>query len=610
MRLRPFFLPMSTEPFSMCSAFLHQHIGYKPVEETDPEWLQSLALTFVVWYVHREGGASGPFDLFAHPPALSVALVTCAVASSSSAIQHHDDHLRSLADSIETDEASMAILGTLSINAVHDISELQLVYMSLLSLVRMIDLLNFTNGSAAFGNKSAKKAFTLMSFLPSWVPFASTRLLHHISVLTACQKVDERRQSAPKTWLPRLLDNELEVAKAEQVFTQLVDLANSMSTVRPIEFESRIETEAVPPQRTSNPIDDDQQRQFVHQRHSAHENGSNRLQTPYTSARSPLQSATTTTDVDPRSRSPNRDFARLRASQPHVMRGFVNRQRRPFRSRPISSGSPNRALGDVRAENPTTPSRGGFQPRHSCGPGRRSSLTAVRPLYSPYNQSASSALGQTATEAAVSRLLGDGSEVTKAEQVLAQLDDVANSMSTVHPIEFESRAEAVKAIPSQLISNRIDAYQRHSDPGNGSTKLQTPVTPPYMSARSPDQSGTTATDTDPRSRSPYRGVARLQTSQPQVMRGFVNRQRRPFRCGHISSGGPNRALGDVRAENRTPPSRGGFRPHRSLGPGRKSSFAAARPLFTPCNQSASSAWGQMAIEAAVQQLKATAINQE
>ncbi|VDN14859.1 unnamed protein product, partial [Dibothriocephalus latus] len=77
---------------------------------------------------------------------------------SSSAIQQHDDRLRSLANSLESDGASKAALGTLSIKTVHDINQMQLIYMSLLSLVRMMDLINFTNGSAAFGNKSATKA--------------------------------------------------------------------------------------------------------------------------------------------------------------------------------------------------------------------------------------------------------------------------------------------------------------------------------------------------------------------------------------------------------------------------------------------------------------------
>ncbi|BHF69433.1 hypothetical protein SprV_0301247700 [Sparganum proliferum] len=408
MRLRPFFLPMSKEPFAMCSAFLHQHIGYKPVEETDPEWLQSLAVTFVIWYVHRETDASGPFDLFAHPPALSVALIACAVASSSSAIQQQDDRLRSLVGSLESDQASKAVLGTLSINAVHDISQMQLVYMSLLSLVRMIDLINFTNGSAAFGNKSAKKAFTVMSFLPGWVPFACTRLLHHISVLTACQKVDERRESASKIWLPKLLCDESEVTKAEHAFAKLADLANSMCTVHPIKFESRVESvEALPPQSTPNPVEGYQRNQFARQRHSDPVNGSTRSQTlarpPYTSVRPSRQSATAVTSVDPRSRSPNRSVARLPTSQPRVMRGFANRQRRPFRYDHISGG-PSRAFGDVRTEASTPPRRGGFQPRRPYDPRKQSSLVSARPSHPPSNQSASSAWGHMNIEAAVQQL--------------------------------------------------------------------------------------------------------------------------------------------------------------------------------------------------------------
>lgn len=247
-QLSPFYLPLSTNPTAVCHAFLRQQLGYDhPSDTVSPNWLPSVALTLALWYVNQNVDVSGKaMDLYAHPTLLSVALCTCVMACSSAPdLQTINAHYNSLADSFEQTLP-------LRVPVVHEVNQLQLIYMSLLSLIRILDAITMTSVSANF-TQTSLYSFAVMHFLPPWFVFGSSRLVHHMSrVLSAEQSVEARQQAVLATWLPKLLPESQENANTEisLVFNCLVDLVKTISsTLHPVKFQSKLDIVEPPPTR-------------------------------------------------------------------------------------------------------------------------------------------------------------------------------------------------------------------------------------------------------------------------------------------------------------------------------------------------------------------------
>ncbi|CAH8622513.1 unnamed protein product [Dicrocoelium dendriticum] len=94
-----------------------------------------------------------------------------------------------------------------SIEVVHQLSELQLVYVELQHLTTLLEVLSICNDVAddPTGGDSALADERRLILWPGWVMFSSGRLLHWLVQALACASPDDRIDRLKNRWIPALL---------------------------------------------------------------------------------------------------------------------------------------------------------------------------------------------------------------------------------------------------------------------------------------------------------------------------------------------------------------------------------------------------------------------
>lgn len=216
--LKPSPLPTSEDSAKTCASFVYKNIGYQM--KSVGNWVEMLALTLTLWHVSTH--PDGKFEILNQTTALAVALVVCAVEASNGNLNFR--RLNELADDMACDY---------HVDVVHEINEIQLLYISLLSLLRLVNALSVCEGVN-------KEDFGILSFPGGGRIFPSSRLIHNLAVALK----DSRDRESLNIWLERLLSpiqNVECVQKATESMIHLARILCEMWIVRPIEFSSHCE---------------------------------------------------------------------------------------------------------------------------------------------------------------------------------------------------------------------------------------------------------------------------------------------------------------------------------------------------------------------------------
>ncbi|KAL5107950.1 hypothetical protein TcWFU_007059 [Taenia crassiceps] len=229
--LRPSHLSTSEDPTKACASFVYKNVGYQM--KSVGNWVEMLALTLTLWHVSTHPGVK--FNILNQTTALAVALIVCAVEASNGDLNFR--LLNELADGMACDY---------NVDVVHEINELQLFYISMLSLLRLVNALIVCEGV----NKENPE---ILSFPLGGRIFPSSRLIHNLAVTL---KGSQDRESL-NIWLERLLSPIQNAEYVKQATESMVYLARTlceMWVMRPIEFSSQCEL--LPFSSSRNPFSD------------------------------------------------------------------------------------------------------------------------------------------------------------------------------------------------------------------------------------------------------------------------------------------------------------------------------------------------------------------
>ncbi|KAM7542537.1 hypothetical protein Aperf_G00000010439 [Anoplocephala perfoliata] len=222
--LRPLTLPNCDDLSEMCISFIHQHTGCRLKSVNN--WIEILALTLTLWHKSKHPNAN--LDILEEPTALATALLDCAVVASGGKLTAQ--HLSQLAGEMSCGYNQ---------NILHEIGELQLLCISLLSLIRLISAVGACESSRNLDIGTVK--------LPQGDQFfSSSQLIHNLAVALA----ESPDRKSLNVWINKIL-SPLENAEISQKATlNMIMLTRSlceMRTVHPIEYVSRRETLPFPP---------------------------------------------------------------------------------------------------------------------------------------------------------------------------------------------------------------------------------------------------------------------------------------------------------------------------------------------------------------------------
>ncbi|KAM7542532.1 hypothetical protein Aperf_G00000010432 [Anoplocephala perfoliata] len=222
--LRPLTLPNCDDLSEMCISFIHQHTGCRLKSVNN--WIEILALTLTLWHKSKHPNAN--LDILEEPTALATALLGCAVVASGGKLTAQ--HLSQLAGEMSCGYNQ---------NILHEIGELQLLCISLLSLIRLISAVGACESSRNLDIGTVK--------LPQGDQFfSSSQLIHNLAVALA----ESPDRKSLNVWINKIL-SPLENAEISQKATlNMIMLTRSlceMRTVHPIEYVSRRETLPFPP---------------------------------------------------------------------------------------------------------------------------------------------------------------------------------------------------------------------------------------------------------------------------------------------------------------------------------------------------------------------------
>ena len=183
-------------------------------------WMEMLALILSLWHVSTHPDVV--FNILDHPTALAIALIVCSVETSGGGL--NASNLNELADSMHC---------TYSIDVVHEINELQLLYISLIFILRFVGVISACEGA---NNENLKTR----RILEAERIFPCSRLIHNFAVALASSS--DRKSLG--IWLAKLLTpthNNDYVEKAHLNMVYFMRVLCEMRAVRPIEFTSKCE---------------------------------------------------------------------------------------------------------------------------------------------------------------------------------------------------------------------------------------------------------------------------------------------------------------------------------------------------------------------------------
>ncbi|VDM35059.1 unnamed protein product [Hydatigera taeniaeformis] len=213
LKLKPSPLPTAKGSATVCASYVYKNIGYQI--KSVGNWIEMLALTLTLW--HGSHHSDVKFNILNQTTALAVALVACAVEASNGSLNF--GLLNDLANDMVCDY---------KVNVVHEINEIQLVYISTVSLLRLVNVISVCED---INNE-------VLIFPQGRRFFPNSRLIHNLAVTL---KGSQDRELL-HIWLERLLSpihNVGYVQKATESMIHLIRMLCEMWTMQPIGLLSR-----------------------------------------------------------------------------------------------------------------------------------------------------------------------------------------------------------------------------------------------------------------------------------------------------------------------------------------------------------------------------------
>ena len=216
-RLEPF--PVIFEDsVSPCISLIQTYFGYRL--KCIDNWMEMLAFVLSLWHSSTYPGVV--FNILDHPTALAIALIVCSIETSDGGL--NVCHLNELADGMACNY---------NIDVVHEINELQIIYISLVSLFRFVNAIGYSD-SDDNGNPKSEKILQAERIFPC------SRLIHNVAVTLA----GSSERKSLDVWLSKLLapiHNPDCLSKATVNMIYFTKFLCEMRAIRPIKFSSIIE---------------------------------------------------------------------------------------------------------------------------------------------------------------------------------------------------------------------------------------------------------------------------------------------------------------------------------------------------------------------------------
>ncbi|CAL8101961.1 unnamed protein product [Calicophoron daubneyi] len=222
-KMRKFLVPVSPLTFPLnalpstafCEMFSHEmHLNLR--SDIKPVELQGLIATLILWIRHSQFATNSGSCLNTSPVGLAFtacALVNCArlvpVSKDSTSLERRSaelcEYYITCANAAKSDCFQFTNDGRLSIELVHQLNELQLVFLELKHFVALLDalLVHYTQSTVSSSNIPAPST-QYLAFWPSWFVFPSGRLLYWLSKLFSVIHPSERMNCMVNLWIPRL----------------------------------------------------------------------------------------------------------------------------------------------------------------------------------------------------------------------------------------------------------------------------------------------------------------------------------------------------------------------------------------------------------------------
>ncbi|CAI2737546.1 unnamed protein product, partial [Dicrocoelium dendriticum] len=123
-----------------------------------------------------------------------------------------------------------------SIEIVHQLNELQLVFVELQHLTTLLEVLSTCNGGEEDpnGGERAQADEKRLTFWPGWVMFSSGRLLHWLVQALACAPPDDRIERLKNVWIPILLravSSDISTSSASEFSNRVADVLGAVLRV-------------------------------------------------------------------------------------------------------------------------------------------------------------------------------------------------------------------------------------------------------------------------------------------------------------------------------------------------------------------------------------------
>ncbi|VDO03265.1 unnamed protein product [Rodentolepis nana] len=202
----------------ICAFFIQKNIGCQVKSVNN--WIDILALTLTVW--HKASHKESSLDILEQPTALAIALIASVLMASNGVLT--SQHLDQIADGMPHER---------NVNILHEISELQLLYISFFTLMRFF--------SAVVICKSTSYMNMAMLKLPQGdCFFSNSRLIHNLAAALA----ESPERKSLNVWIKKILspvENSAIIKNATMNLMMLTRTVCEMRSIRPMEFDPQSE---------------------------------------------------------------------------------------------------------------------------------------------------------------------------------------------------------------------------------------------------------------------------------------------------------------------------------------------------------------------------------